>query len=299
MELNKPPKFKVYISLNIEEMEMRLLLSIGEFSKICEVSTKTLRYYDEIGLIHPDEINPENGYRYYSIKQLTKMLFINRLKSYHFSLEEIKDILEWEQDHFEEKLSTALNLKKRKLQEKLRTYEYTLKQINSDVLNLEKGISMMSYLNKIEVQIVETKSMHILFTRQMLSSDDYALGYGKYFSKLYETIATEKLTLLGTPITIYHSEEYNPAGNDTEFALPIEEIVNGTRELREGLCAKSVYKGPYSELTSVYAKLTEWIENEGYEMVNSPYEKYITDPTQTTDPQDLVTEVYFPVKKRS
>lgn len=299
MELIKPSKFKVYISLNIEEMEMRLLLSIGEFSKICEVSTKTLRYYDEIGLIHPDEINPENGYRYYSIKQLTKMLFINRLKSYHFSLEEIKDILEWEQDHFEEKLSAALNLKKRKLQEKLRTYEYTLKQLNSDVLNLEKGLSMMSYLNKIEVQLVETKPMNILYTRQMLSSDDYALGYGKYFSKLYETIATEKLTLLGTPITIYHSEEYNPAGNDTEFALPIEEIVNGTRELREGLCAKSVYKGPYSELTSVYAKLTEWIENEGYEMANSPYEKYITDPTQTSDPEDLVTEVYFPVKKRA
>ncbi|MEK3748125.1 MerR family transcriptional regulator [Paenibacillus sp. FSL E2-8871] len=275
------------------------MLSIGEFSKICEVSTKTLRYYDEIGLIHPDEINPENGYRYYSIKQLTKMLFINRLKSYHFSLEEIKDILEWEQDHFEEKLSASLNLKKRKLQEKLRTYEYTLKQINRDVLNLEKGLSMMSYLNKIEVQLVETKPMYILYTRQMLSSDDYALGYGKYFSKLYETIATEKLTLLGTPITIYHSEEYNPAGNDTEFALPIEEIVNGTRELREGLCAKSVYKGPYSELTSVYAKLTEWIENEGYEMANSPYEKYITDPTQTSDPEDLVTEVYFPVKKRA
>ncbi|WHY22365.1 MerR family transcriptional regulator [Paenibacillus sp. G2S3] len=275
------------------------MLSIGEFSKICEVSTKTLRYYDEIGLIHPDEINPENGYRYYSIKQLSNMLFINRLKSYHFSLEEIKDIMEWEQDQSEERLYTALNLKKREIQEKLRTYEYTLKQISSDVLNLEKGISMMSYLNKIEVQLVETKPMHILFTRQMLSSDDYALGYGKYFSKLYETIASEQLTLLGTPITIYHSQEYNPAGNDTEFALPIKEIVKGTRELREGLCAKSIYKGLYSELTSVYAKLTEWIENESYELVNSPYEKYLTDPTQTTDPEDLVTEVYFPVKKRS
>ncbi|AIQ36282.1 MerR family transcriptional regulator [Paenibacillus sp. FSL R5-0345] len=275
------------------------MLSIGEFSKICEVSTKTLRYYDEIGLIHPDEINPENGYRYYSIKQLTKMLFINRLKSYQFSLEEIKDILEWEQDQFEEKLCAALNLKKREVQEKLRVYEYTLKQMNSDVLNLEKGISLMSYLNKIEVQLVETKPMNILYLRQMLSSDDYALGYGKYFSKLYEIIATEKLTLLGTPITIYHSEEYNPAGNDTEFALPIEEIVKETRELPDGLCAKSVYRGPYSELTSVYAKLTEWIENEGYELISSPYEIYLTDPTQTADPENLVTEVYFPVKKRS
>ena len=70
------------------------MLSIGEFSNICQVSTKTLRYYAEIGLILPDEINPENGYRYYSIEQLKRMLFINRLKSYNFSLEEIRAILD-------------------------------------------------------------------------------------------------------------------------------------------------------------------------------------------------------------
>jgi DNA-binding transcriptional MerR regulator len=55
------------------------MLSIGEFSKISKVSTKTLRYYAEIGLILPDKINPETGYRYYSIEQLETMLFINRL----------------------------------------------------------------------------------------------------------------------------------------------------------------------------------------------------------------------------
>ena len=46
------------------------MLTIGEFSNICKVSTKTLRYYAEIGLIEPSEVNPENGYRYYAIEQL-------------------------------------------------------------------------------------------------------------------------------------------------------------------------------------------------------------------------------------
>ena len=46
------------------------MLSIGEFSNICKVSTKTLRYYAEIGLLEPSEVNPENGYRYYAIEQL-------------------------------------------------------------------------------------------------------------------------------------------------------------------------------------------------------------------------------------
>ena len=73
------------------------MLSIGDFSKICNVSTKTLRYYAEIGLILPNEINNENGYRYYSIEQLETMLFIKRLKSYNFSLEQIKAILQSEQ----------------------------------------------------------------------------------------------------------------------------------------------------------------------------------------------------------
>ncbi|AJS58182.1 MerR family transcriptional regulator [Paenibacillus sp. IHBB 10380] len=274
------------------------MLSIGEFSKICEVSTKTLRYYDEIGLIHPDEINPENGYRYYSIRQLKKMLLINRLKSYHFSLEEIKAILELEEDQSDEKLCSALNRKRREIQEKLNAFEYTLKQMSNDILNSEKGIPIMSYLDNIEVQLVETQPMNIFYMRQMMSSDDYIAGYGKYFSRLYDKIATEKLTMLGTPMTIYHSPEYNPAGNDTEFAIWVEETVKGTRDLPGGLCAKSVVQGSYSELTSVYAKLREWVENEGYELVKSPYEVYVTDPKQSTVPEDMVTEVYFPVKKK-
>lgn len=273
------------------------MLPIGDFSKICEVSTKTLRYYDEIGLIKPDEINPENGYRYYSIGQLKKMLFINRLKSYHFSLEEIKAVLEWEEDQSDEKLCSALIRKKKEIQDKLTAYEHTLHQLSNDIVNVEKGMRIMSYIDDIQVELVEARPMNLLYMRQMMSRDEYVRGYGKYFSRLYEKIASEKLTSLGTPMTVYHSLEYNPAGNDIEFAIPVEEHVKGTRDYPGGPCAKSVLKGPYSELTPVYAKLREWAENEGYTLVESPYEVYVTDPYQTAS-ENNVTEVYFPVKKK-
>ncbi|MGN4125617.1 MerR family transcriptional regulator [Lysinibacillus sphaericus] len=273
------------------------MLSIGEFSKICGVSTKTLRYYAEIGLITPEDINAENGYRYYSIKQLKKMLFINRLKSYHFSLEEIKALVELEADLAEEKICGAFNRKKREMERELNMLAYTLKQMSTDIENLEKGIPIMSYLDKFDIQLVETQPMTILFMRQILSSDDFDLGYGKYFSTLYEKIAIENLTMLSMPMTFYHSTEFNPTGNDTEFAIPVKEVVKGTRDLPGCLCAKSVLKGAYPELTSVYANLMTWIENEGYELVKSPYEVYITDPSEATTPEDMITEVYFPVKK--
>ncbi|WP_195575146.1 MerR family transcriptional regulator [Paenibacillus sp. 1001270B_150601_E10] len=275
------------------------MLSIGEFSKICGVSTKTLRYYDEIGLIRPDETNPHNGYRYYSIGQLKKLLYINRLKKYSFSLDEIKSLLEWNEDQSEEKLHCALIRKKKHIEQQLAALEATLHQMNSDIRNMEEGFSLMSYLDQIEVELVEASSRNILYTRQMMSSSDYAAGYGMYFQMLYEKIATEQLTILGTPMAIYHSPEYNPAGNDTEFAIPIQEAVRGTRVFAGGLCAKSVLKGNYAELTSVYATLREWIEQEGYELMNYPYEVYVTDPHQTSTPAVMITEVYFPVRKIS
>jgi DNA-binding transcriptional MerR regulator/effector-binding domain-containing protein len=274
------------------------LKSVNEVCKLSGVSRRTLQYYDEIGLINPDEINPETGYRYYSIRQLKKMLFINRLKSYRFSLEEIKAILELEEDQSEDKLMPILNLKRKEMQEKLNAFEYILKQMNNDISNLEKSVSIMSYLDSIDVQLVETRIMNILYIRRMMSSDDYAAGYGMYFDRLYRKIAAEKLTMLGTPMTIYHILEYDHESYDTEFAIPVAETVKGTRDLPGGLCARSVLKGSYSELTSVYARLREWIENEGYELVNSLYEVYITDPYHITAPEDNVTEVYIPVKKR-
>jgi len=274
------------------------VLSIGEFSKMCGVSTKTLRYYDEIGLIKPHEIHPDNGYRNYSAGQFSKMLLINRLKSYQFSLEEIKALLELEEDFFDEKLHSTLKCKRGQLLEQQKAIEHTIQLLNADMFSLERGLPIMSFLDEIVVQLTEIRPMNILSIRQMMSSDDYAAGYAPYFSKLYEKIATEKLTLLGTPMTIYHSPEYDPAGNDTEFAIPVRETVDGTRELLGGLSAKSVWKGAYSELTSVYAKLREWVDKEGYVLADSPYEMYVTAPYRAEAPGELVTEVYFPVTKK-
>ena len=64
-----------------------------EFSKISRVSAKTLRYYDQIGLLKPSYVSRESGYRYYEVSQLRDMLLISRLKQYPFSLPKIAAVL--------------------------------------------------------------------------------------------------------------------------------------------------------------------------------------------------------------
>lgn len=68
-----------------------MLLKIGDFSKRTGVSIRTLRYYDEIDLFKPSEIDLFTNYRYYGEEQIEDLNLINELKDIGFSLEEIKN----------------------------------------------------------------------------------------------------------------------------------------------------------------------------------------------------------------
>ncbi|MFV0402082.1 MAG: MerR family transcriptional regulator [Oscillospiraceae bacterium] len=266
------------------------MLSIGNFSKVSNVTTKTLRYYDEIGLIKPAHINTENGYRYYDVSQLETILLINRLKQYSFSLEEISAVLGARYD--DTLLFSLLRQKRQSTHEKMEELGAMLEHLETDIQNLERGIDIMAYLENIEVKLVDMAPKNILFVKEVISVEDY----GKMMGRLFETIHRENLTPVGDPMTIYHEAEFNPASSLMEVAIPVKEVVTGTREFAPGLCAISTLKGPYSELPSVYAKLNEWMEKEGYSIASAPFEVYITNP-QDTQPKDYVTEVYIPVKK--
>lgn len=266
------------------------MLSIGTFSKFSNVTTKTLRYYDEIGLLKPVFVNNENGYRYYGVEQLKTILLIKKLKFYCFSLDEISEVLKDPED--KHLILLLIKQKQHSVKEKINNYTDVLKQLDREISNLERGEHIMSYLDNIQVKLVEIQSKNILFIREKMNINDY----GKYLGRLYETIVKEKFTTTGPPMSIYHDEEFNPENYDVEIAVPVKEVTKETRELTGGLCAIATYKGSFSEISSVYAKLKEWTEKEAYKISGAPYEVYLTDPAHTL-PENYITEVYFPVKK--
>ena len=68
-------------------------MQIGDFSKLTFVTVKTLRYYDEIGLLKPERVDEFTGYRYYSASQLPRLNRIVALKNMGLSLEEVARLL--------------------------------------------------------------------------------------------------------------------------------------------------------------------------------------------------------------
>ena len=69
------------------------MLKIGELAKLCEVDVQTLRYYDKLGILCPDHIDKDSGYRYYSTEKVKLFGSIVELKELGFSLKEIKAFL--------------------------------------------------------------------------------------------------------------------------------------------------------------------------------------------------------------
>jgi len=108
------------------------VLKIGEFSKLSGVSIRTLRYYDEIDLFKPADIDLFTDYRYYNVEQIEDLNLINRLKTVGFTLEEIKD--NW--NHFTDEIMIK---KKEELFKKLDDVNASIKEIDNLRSNIHNG----------------------------------------------------------------------------------------------------------------------------------------------------------------
>src|SRR6516164_1556393 len=70
------------------------MFSIGEFARLGGVSVRTLRHYDEIGLLRPTTVDPNTGYRGYSAQQLGQLNRIIALKELGLSLTQARRLLD-------------------------------------------------------------------------------------------------------------------------------------------------------------------------------------------------------------
>lgn len=96
------------------------MYSIGQFSKITGISNKTLIWYDNVGLLKPAKVNFENGYRYYDIESLKKVIDIHFLQEMGFSVNEI------------------INISGSNLEDKIEKLQQKVDFINSNIALLQK-----------------------------------------------------------------------------------------------------------------------------------------------------------------
>ena len=101
-----------------------IMYRIGEFSKIVNLPIRTLRYYNEIGLLIPEEVDCFSNYRYYSDYNIEEANKIEKYKNAGFTLEEIRD-------NFENITEDVYLQKKLELYEKMEKIAKQIKELDN------------------------------------------------------------------------------------------------------------------------------------------------------------------------
>lgn len=113
---------------------MKNYYKIGEVVKKLNINRETIRYYENIGLLTENK-RDKNGYRLYSEDEVEKIEFILMVKSYGFSLKEIKVIFD---EVYEDILGGHIEGIKKIVEEKIRELQHKIEALNETKKLLEK-----------------------------------------------------------------------------------------------------------------------------------------------------------------
>lgn len=267
------------------------MLQIGAFSKVCQVSVKTLRHYDSIGLLRPAEVDAFTGYRYYAEEQIDRMNYIQRLKRYGFSLEEIARLLDVSD---QTELLRALRERQEQLTRDRRETDVILRELQTHISVFERTGDMMTYQKNYTVSIKESPALSVLASRRVMSVDDFGRCYGA----LFERVAREHLTPTGLTGSRYFDETFDHDASDIEVFIGVREEDRADQTLPAQTCAMTVHRGGYSTLNEAYGAVVRWIAEKGYEIAGAPFDLYVRSRFDAPSPEDWETEVWFPVVKK-
>jgi DNA-binding transcriptional MerR regulator len=271
------------------------MIRIGDFSKLSRVSAKTLRYYDEMGLLRPVEVDAFTGYRLYEYSQLSILHRILALKDLGFSLEEIGRLLD--DDLSVEQMRGMLKLRETEARQRVREEAERLERIRARLRQIEQEDRMSKY----DVIIKSVDEIKAASLRGVVPTPP---EQGLLWQELEEYLAQQHVSPTGACFTLYHDDEYKERDWDIEVCEPIDaELATMKRVKVQTLpavkaLACTIHNGPFVTIGEAYNAIGKWITDNHYRIVGPCREIYLhTNENGGQNDPDTVTEIQFPVEK--
>jgi DNA-binding transcriptional MerR regulator len=156
------------------------MLKIGEFSRFSQVTVKTLRYYDEIGLLKPAKVDRFTGYRYYSAQQLPRLNRILALKDLGLALDQIAQLLEG--DLSPDQIRGMLRFKQIELEEQLQEEQARLRRVEQRLRRIEQEETMPMQ----EIALKQIPAQTVVSVRDTIPISNL----GQYLNAAFENAVT-------------------------------------------------------------------------------------------------------------
>jgi DNA-binding transcriptional MerR regulator/predicted transcriptional regulator YdeE len=265
---------------------------IGEFSKLGKATVKTLRYYDEVGLLTPARTDEWTGYRYYETEQLFRLQEIVSLRQMGFSIPEISEVIGGRDD------DGIVKRRKAELEEEQRALTDRLTRLRHYISRKKEG-QFMEY----QIAVKEVPACTVFSYRTVIPE------YGALMSLMPEigarVAAANPQVRCAEPeycFIVYHDGEYREKDIDIEICQAVTtrgKDADGVvfKEMPAVTVASVYHRGPYEKLGAAYAALSAWIGANGYAPAGEPRESYIDGIWNKESQDDWLTEVQLPVRK--
>lgn len=267
------------------------MFRIGEFSKLAKATTKTLRFYDEAGILKPSFVDSGNGYRYYEAKQLYDLNRIMALRQAGLSIADIKQVIT------DTGQSAADEI-----------YRANKAAIESEIDQLKEKLSRLGFLledmqNKqpetYQVTLKNLPRQTVFFRRQVISAYK---DLPEFIADAVNELRQKRLRISSPPYSyiVYLDRGYRESNINVEYAQAIElpHFPDAAVKISSpALFACVCHKGPYETIPLAYGHILDWIAKNGYSVSGGIRECYIKGVFDTKDADEWITEIEIPVKK--
>jgi len=272
------------------------MLKIGDFSKLSRISIRMLRHYDEIGLLKPECVDNFTGYRYYKAGQLSQSGRILLLKNMGFSLAAITEIIHQYGDA--EALRNYLRIKYAEVKQEAAEAEERLRLLESTINRLGKDEFVMKY----DVNVKEMPRRNVASVREVIPNYE---SEGMLWGKLREEIEPQNVVYENPCYTaaVFHDQSFKESDVDVEVQIAVSGKYRDTQNVRfktiePVLTASVTYQGGYDKLNEVNEAIGNWLAESDYEFDGAMFNIYHVSPAMEQNPDNWVTEVCYPVKKK-
>lgn len=263
------------------------MLKIGEFSKLAHLSIKSLRYYEQVGLLKPERVLEESGYRYYSTSQLLDVYNIKAYRQLGLSINQIKEILNGKD--VKEVLNNKLIL------------------LNEEKNLLNMRLSIISNLLK-----EDKMNYQVIVKERKGGTFFYGEGYLKNYADIMDFVPNigERCLKINPDLHCvtpeycfmeYLDGEYKDHDIKVRYSQQVEKAAREDdlikfKELPDSKMLSIFHLGPYENISKAYAYLFKYAKDNGYKINGLVRETYIDGIWNKDNADDYLTEIELPVE---
>ncbi len=268
-------------------------LTIGVFARLTGLTPRALRLYAREGLLRPEVISSETGYRYYALEQARLAERIRLLRSVGLPLDEIRLVLDHAQAATEHR---ALLQHRRRIEAQMRASQAALETLTT--LHVRD-------IDAYPVALKAVPEQPVLSLRRCTAISQIEAVRAHAFDELSGALHRLGLAATGPGFSASVSDgQYAPdeeidltARWAFDVCVPVAAVLEHhhvpSRVLPAGTVAYAVHTGPYQPLFQVYRKIAGWLVGQGLQHGGRTREIYTFGPPQSHEPEQFRTEVQF------